>query len=458
VDITDGIPKQLIMTFCRACERYLSPPAQWVTATLESKELLSLCLKKIRGLNKVKLIDAGFVWTEPHSRRIKVKLTIQKEVFTATILQQVFVVEFVVQTQQCDACARYESKDMWNAVVQLRQKVEHKKTFYFLEQLILKHNQHISCINVKETPEGLDFYYSQRSHALKFVEFLQAVVPIQYKTSERLISHDEQSNVSNYKFTFSVEITPICREDLVCLPPKLAASCGNISPLVICNKVSNILHVIDPFTLSTSEISPPVFWANAFRSIAGHKQLIEYTILDINPLGPINGKYALSDVTVARSRDFGSNDTVFYGKTHLGHLLKPGDIALGYDISTANFNDADLIAWRGRQLPDFMLVRKTYPERRSRHRKRHWRLKALEKEVDDDNRKTDPEKEARDMEDLMRDLEEDPELRSQVNLYKEKHAEKIVAHYTNDMLEEEQDFPDIGLEELIEDLTLEDDH
>jgi nonsense-mediated mRNA decay protein 3 len=38
----------------------------------------------------------------------------------------------------------------------------------------------------------------------------------------------------------------------------------------------------------------------------------------------------LADVTVARSRDFGSNDTVFYGKTHLGHLLKPGDIALGY--------------------------------------------------------------------------------------------------------------------------------
>ena len=29
---------------------------------------------------QVRLIDAGFVWTEPHSQRIKVKLTIQKEV------------------------------------------------------------------------------------------------------------------------------------------------------------------------------------------------------------------------------------------------------------------------------------------------------------------------------------------------------------------------------------------
>lgn len=31
-------------------------------------------------LSQVRLVDAGFIWTEPHSRRIKVKLTVQKEV------------------------------------------------------------------------------------------------------------------------------------------------------------------------------------------------------------------------------------------------------------------------------------------------------------------------------------------------------------------------------------------
>jgi nonsense-mediated mRNA decay protein 3 len=51
-----------------------------VPAELESRELLTLCLKKLKGLQKVRLVDAGFIWTEPHSRRIKVKLTIQKEV------------------------------------------------------------------------------------------------------------------------------------------------------------------------------------------------------------------------------------------------------------------------------------------------------------------------------------------------------------------------------------------
>ncbi len=46
-------------------------------AEAESKELLTFCIKKIKGLSKVKLVDAGFIWTEPHSKRLKVKLTIQ---------------------------------------------------------------------------------------------------------------------------------------------------------------------------------------------------------------------------------------------------------------------------------------------------------------------------------------------------------------------------------------------
>lgn len=53
-------------------DRYFQPPSEWIHAALESKELLSLCLKKLKGLNQVKLIDAGFIWTEPHSKRLKV--------------------------------------------------------------------------------------------------------------------------------------------------------------------------------------------------------------------------------------------------------------------------------------------------------------------------------------------------------------------------------------------------
>lgn len=88
---------------------------------------------------------------------------------------------------------------------------------------MLKHGAHQNTINIKEKPDGLDFYYTNRSHAMKLIDFLQAVTPIKYafsfffsymgryKTSEKLISHDEQSNTYNYKFSFSVEMVPICR-------------------------------------------------------------------------------------------------------------------------------------------------------------------------------------------------------------------------------------------------------
>lgn len=89
----------MTVLFCKECGRWLQPPKNWTRAQLESKELLTFCIKRVRNLNKVKLVDAGFIWTEPHSKRLKLKLTIQKEVFNGAILQQTFVVEFVVEVR-----------------------------------------------------------------------------------------------------------------------------------------------------------------------------------------------------------------------------------------------------------------------------------------------------------------------------------------------------------------------
>lgn len=433
VDITDGIPKQLNLNFDRNCGRYLNPPSQWVDAELESRELLSICLKRIKGLNKVKLVDAGFVWTEPHSKRIKVKLTIQKEVFNGTILQQEFIVEFVVVNQMCDACHKSEAKQSWNALVQVRQRVEHKRTFYLLEQLILKHGAHQNVINIKERADGLDFYYGHKSHATKLIDFLQAVAPIKYGVSERLVSADEQSNTANLKYSFSVEMVPICKDDVVCLPVKLANMLGNISPLLVCIKVTSLIWLLDPITLQVASLNTQNFWSHPFRSICHAKHLIEYTILDITPTATANGKFLGADVLCARSSDFGSNDTTFTTRTHLGNILKPGDTALGYDLSTANMNDADLVGLRGRQLPDVVLIRKSWPERRKKNKERHWHLKALDKDVDveEEFKKGQTDRALHDYELFLREVEEDTDLRSQLNLYKARNAEQILKRHAD---------------------------
>lgn len=48
------------------------------------------------------------------------------QVMNGAILQQVFVVDYVVQPQMCGDCHRVEAKDFWKAVVQVRQKVMRK--------------------------------------------------------------------------------------------------------------------------------------------------------------------------------------------------------------------------------------------------------------------------------------------------------------------------------------------
>ncbi len=97
---------------------------------------------------------------------------------TNTILEQTFEIEYLVQHGQCSDCAKLAAKNTWKALVQVRQKVPHKRTFLYLEQLILKHNAQKDTISVKEVKDGLDFFYSTRAHALKMVEFLNGVAPV----------------------------------------------------------------------------------------------------------------------------------------------------------------------------------------------------------------------------------------------------------------------------------------
>ncbi len=53
---------QVTVLWCKGCGRYLQPPKHWVRAELESKELLTFCIKRIKGLGKVRLLRA-WAWS-----------------------------------------------------------------------------------------------------------------------------------------------------------------------------------------------------------------------------------------------------------------------------------------------------------------------------------------------------------------------------------------------------------
>ncbi|KAH0624123.1 hypothetical protein JD844_007527 [Phrynosoma platyrhinos] len=368
--------------------RYLQPPGTWMQCALESRELLTLCLKKIKAsLSKVRLIDAGFVWTEPHSKRLKVKLTVQKEaskVMNGAILQQVFIVEYIVQSQMCDDCHRVEAKDFWKAVVQVRQKTLHKKTFFYLEQLILKHRLHQNTLRIKEIHDGLDFYYSSKQHAQKMVDFLQCTVPCSFSLA-----------------------------------------------------------------LSVAEIDGNTYWRHPFNSLFQPKQLEEFIVMDISRIherkqsagtGMLSTRHTLAEAWVRKTSEL-NTDHQYFCRTHLGHLLNPGDLVLGFDLVSCNLNDEFANKMNPQNIPDVILIKKSY-DRTKRQRRRNWKLKELER--DREGMDTDDE---RQYQDFLEDLEEDETIRKNVNIYK--NSVIPVESDTDD-----EGIPRISLAEMLEDLQI----
>jgi nonsense-mediated mRNA decay protein 3 len=111
-------------------------------------------------------------------------------------------------------------------------------------------------------------------------------------------------------------------------------------------------------------------------------------------------------------------------RTHLGNVLRPGDHALGYDLRNANFNNDHwdhIASLYGGSLPDVILVKKSYPNARKKSRSRNWKLKkmTIEEEVEAIGKGKAEKLQAEiDYEMFLRDIEEDPELRGMINLYK----------------------------------------
>jgi len=255
---------------------------------------------------------------------------------------------------------------------------------------------------------------------------------------------DLKSNIYNFKFTYSIEIPPLCRDDLVCLPTKLAQHLGNIPPLVLCQKISSNIFFIDPFTLQIGEITEPSrYWKYGFKAIATRSSLVEYLIIDIDII-QYKGKYALAEATVAKADSMSKNSQSYFTVTHLGNILNVGDSALGYDLENSNFNDSDIVSLKGHVIrSEVILVKKLY---RRKNRPRHWKLANLEIEAaDNKDKKTKIRMSERDQEDFMREVEEDTDIRSQILLFK-----TGVPLPTESDMEDDNELPPIPMEELTE--------
>lgn len=193
----------------------------------------------------------------------------------------------------------------------------------------------------------------------------------------------------------------------------------------------------------------------------------------------------------------GVTNQIYHTRTHLGAILQPGDTALGYHLTNSNYNSDDFATLPAARIPDIILVKKAYPNRRKKSKARNWKLRSIAKEAGEEGETSgargavgrmggrDQKKVEEDYELFLRDIEEDPELRGAVNLYKasdvkmapaapevksgrgkkkvqyamdvdETPQEAVVVRDTNltDGEEEEADFPEVHLDELLEDFDV----
>eukprot|EP00834_Sanchytrium_tribonematis_P002533 NODE_80_length_22759_cov_1.466858.p8 type:complete len:315 gc:universal NODE_80_length_22759_cov_1.466858:10180-9236(-) len=294
---------------------------------------------------------------------------------------------------------------------------------------------HLDCVGIAPQQEGMDMHFVTKHHAQKFVEFVLKAVPARMQTSDQIISADLKSNTANVKVTFSVEIVPLSRLDLLCLPKQLANKLGGINQICIVNRVGKWLHLLDPQTLKTSELSAERYWSShptvqgatqghhkssfkakggAFSGAASKaafgsggfpplcivKDLVQFYVIDVEENHQATDSHQLSTVCIARNSD----NEMFTVRTHLGHILHPGDNIECYDLTNQNFNNDDFELLNSENIPDVIIIRKVYPKKL---KKRSWNLKRLN--TVDQNEET--------FNAFLQDVEEDNEVANQVEAW-----------------------------------------
>ena len=479
IDITNGITKTGIIHFCKNCNRYLRPP--WIKCEKESQDMMNLCLSKIKGLNKIKIIDSSFIWTEPHSKLIKIKITIQKEI-DKVLASTSFIVEFKEEWIQCEDCAKTFTPHIWKSSVQIRQKVDHKRTFLYLEQLILKHKTYTKAISIKEQSEGVDFYFSNKSQGNSFSSFIQSCLPCKTKQSRQLISVDEKSNVAEYKDTILIEIAPVCQDDLIILNEEQYKKLGGIGPILLCFKQANTLHFIDPISFEMKELDSNTYWRYELKSYVNRSCMSEFLILsceeEINykKLSNENSKMDIDNINKSNNKGKNNENSIYENihqnkinekkfkivnvkciknlsknddeiveiRTFLGRKMHPGDIYLGYDLREINLSeDLELnLKKKTEKIPDVIFVKKKYKNYR-----RIFKLKHLNMEVDERNKKDKNRKNQRkkDEEDFMEEIGENKELREEIDLYRDEKAIQELEKRISNLGIEEKDLNDSDL-------------
>lgn len=240
-----------------------------------------------------------------------------------------------------------------------------------------------------------------------------------------------------------------------------------------------MIHLVDPLSGQTAQMSNDVYWRDPIRPIitAARSRFVRYIILGKDPViaeqnqskkaATRRNRAKLACLTTARENDLGINDVQFEERSHVGYLMKSGDVALGYDLTDTQLVDDEAEAARNSgKFPSVIILRKLYGAAATGEgdatSQRIFKLQRLEASKVESNKskkaKKDDEDDDMDEEDFLREVEADKEMRINMNLYKTGVAEKKDQERKNRNIDDEDDEDDqkVNLDELLDGLMLDD--
>lgn len=117
----------------------------WKKVDFNTMDLLKICLSHVAGLQKVRVLDAGFIGEIPNDtsmdddasssnmsvinlgkkkfpKSVSMAIVIQKEIFPGMFSEKNIEVVCSIFKPQCEDCKRAFTPHLWRSIVQVRQK------------------------------------------------------------------------------------------------------------------------------------------------------------------------------------------------------------------------------------------------------------------------------------------------------------------------------------------------
>ena len=373
---------------CRQCRRFERKPGCYEAAEPESPGLLAICLKQLPAMSsssspRLHLVDASWIWTEPHSMRFRLCLTVRAEM-SSVLVEQRCRVELHCAFQQCPECNREATKRTWHAVVQLRQKRPDSDDcpgITRVEEAIGQNKdlrQHVLRLD-DASNGGLDFYFLHLSHAQTFVHAIQRLAPLRVHTAVQQVSTNVHNHTAHMKHTLTCDMAPLWQYDLVYVAP-------TSSTRHLAGRLWLVDHVgeaswrwIDVSAASSASnslvhVSSTVYTRlqnenNVLRIVGTPQRWQAYTVLDVEepfehggrqpPDDNIGELQYRADVHVVSNKTNAMHTAV---ASYLAPHLEAGDTVWGYDVAVGAMIEewdvkTDFV--RHYVLPDVVLVKKT---------------------------------------------------------------------------------------------------